>query len=281
MRFLTTLFILGFAFSLNAQIAYWATTYKEYIKRGSTVLVAKEGYTFERTAYDLYIEKFYNNSEHPLREIITYADRRKKVLEGTWKTFYANGQVEITGRYAEGQEAGRWYYYRENGELWKTCTFKDGVEECELEQVEVISEVPPANVRGYTQKMETADASNTSADEKPIFKVAEEMPRFPGCEEKQSLNERKQCAQTALLQNIYRRIRLPQGYTGPEGVIVITFVVETDGAITNARVVRSLEERIDLVALELVRTMPNFIPGKQRGEPVRVQFNLPIRIKLE
>lgn len=281
MRFLTTLFILVLAFSLNAQTAYWATTYKEYIKRGSTVLVAKEGYTFERTVYDLYIEKFYNNSEHPLREMITYADRRKKVLEGTWKTFYANGQVEITGRYTEGQEAGRWYYYRENGELWKTCTFTDGIEDCNLEQVEVISEVPPGNVRDYTQKTEVADASNTPGDEKPIFKVAEEMPRFPGCEMKESLNERKQCAQVALLKNIYSRIRLPQGYTGPEGTIVITFVVETDGVITNARVVRSLEERIDLVALELVKTMPNFIPGKQKGEPIRVQFNLPIKIKLE
>jgi TonB family protein len=281
MRFLTTLLILGIACSLHAQTAYWATTYKEHIKRGSTVLVAKEGYTFEQTSYGLYIEKFYNRSEHPLRELITYADRRKKVLEGTWQVFYSNGQVQVTGRYIEGKKAGRWYYYREDGELWKTCTCTDGIEDCELEKEEVFYEVPPANIRDYTQRAEAADNYNASAEEEPIFKVVEEMPRFPGCEEEPDLQERKQCAQTELLKNIYSRIRLPQGYDGPQGTLVVTFVVEADGAITNARIVRSLEERVDLVALELVKTMPNFIPGKQRGESIRVQFNLPIKIKLE
>jgi TonB family protein len=275
-----SLLILGITCSLNAQTAYWAATYKEHIKRGSTVLVAKEGYTFEQTSYGLYIEKFYNNSEHPLREVITYADRRKKVLEGPWQVFYANGQVQVTGRYIEGEKAGRWYYYREDGELWKSCTCTDGIEDCELEEKEVISEVPPSNVRDYTQKAEDANATR-STDEEPVFKVVEEMPRFPGCEEEHSLNERQQCAQTALLKNIYSRLKLPPGYEGPEGTLVITFVVEADGAITNARVVRSLEERVDQKALDLVNSFPNFIPGKQRGESIRTQFNLPISIKLK
>jgi TonB family protein len=280
MRFLTTLFILGIACSLNAQTAYWAATYKEHIKRGSTVLQAKEGYTFEQTTYGLYIEKFYDNSEHPLRELITYADRRKKILEGPWQVFYTNGQVQVTGRYLEGEKAGRWYYYRDNGEMWKTCTCTDGIEDCELEEEEVISEVPPGNVRDYTQKAEAVDSDKTSAEETPIFKVVEEMPRFPGCEEEHSLNDRQQCAQIALLKNIYSRLKLPQGYDGPEGTLVITFVVEADGAITNARIVRSLEERVDQTALDLVNSFPNFIPGKQRGESIRTQFNLPISIKL-
>lgn len=280
MRFLTTLFILAIACALPAQTAYWAATYKEYINRGSTVLLAKEGYTFEQTSYGLYIEKLYDNSEHPLREVITYADRRKKILEGPWKVFYSNGQVQVNGRYTEGEKAGRWYYYREDGKLWKTCTCTDDIEDCELEEVEeVISEVPPSSVRDYTQK--PAGADTAAADGKPIFKVVEEMPRFPGCEEEHSLNDRQQCAQTALLNNIYRRLKLPSGYEGPEGTLVITFVVEADGAITNARIARSLEESIDQVALDLVNTFPNFIPGQQRGNPVRTQFNLPISIKLE
>lgn len=281
MHFLTTLLLFGISCSLNAQTAYWAATYKEHIKRGSTVLVAKEGYTFEQTSYGLYIEKFYNNSEHPLREVITYADRRKKVLEGPWQVFYANGQVQVTGRYTEGKKAGRWYYYREDGELWKSCTCTDDIEDCELEEEEVISEVPPSNVRDYTQKAEDANAANSSAGEEPIFKVVEEMPRFPGCEEEPDLQQRKQCAQQALLRNIFSRIRLPQGYEGPQGVIVVSFVVEKDGTITNAQIVRSLEERVDQTALDLVNSMPAFIPGRQRGEIVRVLFNLPIKIQLD
>jgi TonB family protein len=279
MRFLTTLLLLGIACSLNAQTAYWAATYKEHIKRGSTVLLAKEGYTFEQTTYGLYIEKFYDNSEHPLRELISYADRRRKILEGPWQVFYTNGQVQVTGRYLEGEKAGRWYYYRDNGDLWKSCTCTDGIEDCELEEEEVISEVPPGNVRDYTRKAGNAD--NASADGEPIFKVVEEMPRFPGCEGEPDLQQRKQCAQQAMLRDIYSRIRLPQGYGGPEGTVVVSFVVEEDGVITNARIVRSLEERIDQTALDLVNSMPNFIPGQQRGKPVRVQFNLPIRIKLQ
>ena len=62
---------------------------------------------------------------------------------------------------------------------------------------------------------------------------------------------------------------------------VVQFVVERDGSIAGANVVKGIGAGCDEEALRVVRSMPKWQPGKQRGQPVRVQFNLPIRFKLE
>ena len=65
-----------------------------------------------------------------------------------------------------------------------------------------------------------------------------------------------------------------------EGMVVIQFVVEKDGSISNARVVRDIGAKCGEEALRVVNTMPRWNPGKQRGRAVRVQFTLPVRFVL-
>lgn len=116
-----------------------------------------------------------------------------------------------------------------------------------------------------------------------IFKVVEDMPRFPGCEDVSGKTEREQCAQQKMLEFIYKNIKYPTiaRENGVEGTAVIRFVIEPDGAISNAEVVRDIGAGCGGEALRVVETMPKWIPGKQRGKPVRVQFNLPVKFKLE
>jgi len=120
-----------------------------------------------------------------------------------------------------------------------------------------------------------------------IFKVVEDMPRFPGCEDMGSKQEKEQCATKKMLEFIYGNIKYPAiaRENGVEGMVVITFVVEKDGTVTDARVVRDIGAQCGQEALRVVNLMNEksikWVPGKQRGRAVRVQFNLPVRFKLE
>lgn len=124
-------------------------------------------------------------------------------------------------------------------------------------------------------------------EEEEIFKVVEEMPRFPGCEDLATNEERKACADKKMLQFIYDNIQYPAiaRENGIEGTVVIRFVVEADGSIQKAEIVRDIGGKCGEEALRVVNlmnTLPQkWTPGKQRGKPVRVWFNLPVKFILE
>jgi periplasmic protein TonB len=120
-----------------------------------------------------------------------------------------------------------------------------------------------------------------------IFKVVEEMPRFPGCENLPTNDERKACADKKMLQFIYDNIQYPAiaRENGIEGTVVVRFVVDADGTISSAEVVRDIGGRCGDEALRVVKLMNSmpqkWTPGRQRGKPVRVWFNLPVKFILE
>ena len=67
---------------------------------------------------------------------------------------------------------------------------------------------------------------------------------------------------------------------GVQGTVYVSFVVESDGRINEAKVLRGIGSGCDEEALRVVKSMPNWTPGTQRGKPVRVRYNLPIRFHL-
>ena len=68
---------------------------------------------------------------------------------------------------------------------------------------------------------------------------------------------------------------------GITGRVIVSFVIEKDGSISNARVVRSIHPSLDAEAIRIVKTMPKWIPGKNNGQPVRVEYIMPISFKLQ
>jgi len=68
--------------------------------------------------------------------------------------------------------------------------------------------------------------------------------------------------------------------SGIEGTVYVTFVIERDGSVTDVKILRSIGGGCDDEAIRVVRNMPKWEPGKQRGKPVRVQFNMPIKFTL-
>ncbi len=123
--------------------------------------------------------------------------------------------------------------------------------------------------------------------EEPL-QVVEQMPMFPGCQDSTGTSaELKQCSDQKMLQFIYQNITYPEvdRANGNEGTVVVNFVVEKDGSISNPKIVRDLGEKLGEEALRVVKLMnempERWTPGMQSGEPVRVSFNLPVKFKLE
>ena len=106
-------------------------------------------------------------------------------------------------------------------------------------------------------------------EEDVIFTVVEDQPGFPGGEE-------------ARIRFLQENLRYPQmaREAGIQGTVFVTFVVERDGSVTDVRVLRGIGGGCDEEAVRVVRNMPRWQPGRQRGQPVRVQFNMPIRFVL-
>lgn len=106
-------------------------------------------------------------------------------------------------------------------------------------------------------------------EEVQIFTVVESMPGFPGGE-------------AARITYLNENIKYPQmaRESGIQGRVFVTFVVERDGSVTDVKVLRGIGGGCDEEAVRVIKNMPKWDPGKQRGKPVRVQFNMPILFKL-
>ena len=109
-----------------------------------------------------------------------------------------------------------------------------------------------------------------SGDSGKPFDVVEQMPQFPG-------------GHAALLQYLAQNIRYPEAAhkAGIQGRVIANFVVEKDGSITEAKIVKSVSPELDAEALRVIGSMPNWMPGMQNGEPVRVKYTVPITFKLQ
>jgi Ca-activated chloride channel family protein len=116
-----------------------------------------------------------------------------------------------------------------------------------------------------------------------IFQVVEQMPRFPTCESLDGSNADKQkCAQDSMMTFIYKHLKYPEIAKNDliQGTVVVSFVIEKDGRITDIKIVRDIGGGCGNAAKVVVEKMPNWIPGRQRNQAVRTQFNLPIRFTL-
>ena len=107
-------------------------------------------------------------------------------------------------------------------------------------------------------------------EEQQVFVVVEEMPEFPGGE-------------IALRTYIAKAIVYPTvaQENGIQGKVFVTFVVNKDGSVSNAKIARGVDASLDAEALRVVSTLPKWKPGKQRGVPVRVSYTVPISFKLQ
>lgn len=151
--------------------------------------------------------------------------------------------------------------------------------------------LPLMFVLAFTFSLREASAQNQATPPanggEEALKVVEEMPRFPGCEDLASSSERKACADKKMLEYIFKNLKYPAKAhdEGIEGTVVVGFVVEKDGSLSNIEVLRGVGGGASEEVVRLIQSMNDnnirWIPGKEKGKAVRVRFNLPIRFKLD
>ena len=107
-------------------------------------------------------------------------------------------------------------------------------------------------------------------DENKVFEVVEQMPMFPG-------------GDAALMEYLRNNIHYPTiaAENGVQGRVVVGFVVEKDGSITDVNVIRSVDPSLDREAARVVKSMPKWMPGKQNGSAVRVKYQVPVTFRLQ
>ena len=122
---------------------------------------------------------------------------------------------------------------------------------------------------GDADKKEASTQTEAKVDENGIHQVCEEMPEFPG--------GMREC-----MNWLSKNVNYPATAQekGIQGRVIIQFVVERDGSITEPKVVRGVDPDLDKEALRVVSAMPNWKPGKHKGEAVRVKYTLPVMYRL-
>ncbi len=148
-----------------------------------------------------------------------------------------------------------------------------------LTVVESTEDVPDVSIVTTEDTPDTAQPeiyipSTSDEDEEEdgntIFVVVEEMPEFPG-------------GDGELLRFLNGNIRYPviAQENCIQGRVICGFVVNRDGSVVDAEVLRGVDPSLDKEALRVIGTMPKWKPGMQRGKPVRVKFTVPVTFRLQ
>ncbi len=120
-----------------------------------------------------------------------------------------------------------------------------------------------------------------------VFSIVEEMPRFPGCEDKLTREEKEFCAQTKLFEYIYKNLKYPKEAMekGIEGKVFVRFIVKKTGEVSDIDILRDIGDGCGEAVKNVLESMNNmpekWIPGKQNNENVDVYYTLPVIFKLD
>jgi protein TonB len=107
------------------------------------------------------------------------------------------------------------------------------------------------------------------SDENYVHKTVDELPEFPGGEDK-------------MKEYIHKRIKYPKAALedGISGRVVLSVIVEKDGSLSGLEILRAIDPDLDKEAIRIIKGMPKWKPGKYQGEVVRVQYTIPIGFRL-
>lgn len=151
------------------------------------------------------------------------------------------------------------------------------VEELNIVEDDVVTESVEINTEDDKDKTVSISAPVTSTgstiveeEENVVFQVVEKMPSFPG-------------GDAALFKFLNENVKYPviAQENGVQGRVICQFVVNRDGSIVDVEVVRSVDPSLDKEAIRVIKSMPKWSPGQQRGKPVRVKYTLPVNFRLQ
>ena len=128
----------------------------------------------------------------------------------------------------------------------------------------------PARANAQDKKEKTTQTHKDTTTDDKVYEVCEQMPIFEG-------------GDAALLKYLTDSVKYPElaKKHGVQGRVVIGFIVEKDGSLTDVKVLRHVDIALDAEALRVVKGMPKWIPGCQDEQLVRVRYNVPVSFRLK
>lgn len=150
--------------------------------------------------------------------------------------------------------------------------FSNCVNKAKTEEQQATAEVKDTTV-AQAPKEEAAPVSQETSSISPnetIFEIVEVMPEYPG-------------GMQACLKYLANEIEYPKKAqdAGQQGRVIVQIVVSKEGKVVDPKIVRSVSPDLDAEAIRVVKSMPDWKPGKQRGQAVNVKYTLPIMFKLQ
>ena len=199
-------------------------------------------------------EKTQQVSERHYSRVIEKLDINKYKV----KDYYETGSMQMEGFYSSVDpdvKNGEFKYWYRNGKKQMDVTYENSkeVQVCQYDEK-----------GGITNEWELVPVVKIE-NGKPVkeFRVLQRAPRFPG-------------GKVALNEFVVKNVKHPQGISTIKGQVVVQFKINTEGKAVNPAIISGLSSDYDREAINLIKKMPNWEPGKQDGKPVAVTLSLPI-----
>lgn len=150
--------------------------------------------------------------------------------------------------------------------FFSNCANKSENTQPATEMTEAVAVTEPTKV--VEPEKEPVETKNV--DDSPIYEVVDNMPQFPG-------------GTGEFLKFLSRNIKYPANAEKNkiQGRVVIQFVINKDGSVSDTKIVRSVDPELDAEALRVIKLTPNWKPGMSNGEVVRVKYTVPVQFKLQ
>ena len=128
-----------------------------------------------------------------------------------------------------------------------------------------------------------AQTDAVKTDDTEVLKIAEVMPTMKGCEQEETEQLRSQCTIQKIQEHLAKNIIYPAESLekGNTGTVYVSFIIDEKGNVTNVKTLRGVNEEMDQEAMRVVSLLPPFNPGVQKGENVKVQFQLPVKYTMK
>lgn len=168
------------------------------------------------------------------------------------------------------------FYVEKDGNLSDLKIVRSVEPSLDKEALRVVGSMPPwipGSVSGKAERMKyyipvVFQLDSPVANEDEVYTTADVMPQFPG-------------GNSALVDWLKNNVRYPAQALEEhlQGCVIVCFIIEKDGSITNVHTYKNYAPPLEKEAVRVVKSMPNWIPGRDKGKKVRVKYNIPIMFR--
>lgn len=247
-----------------------------------------------------FIRRIFFPETKQLTHLMEFRDRKLKIREGRHQIWYDDGTPELLGQYSDNKHAGEWKYFSHEGYLlhvgpydstgktglWRQYTasgavcgeygFRDNRKDGISTEYDSLGNKVLELVYRQGEVVDTLVATGISP-------VSEQMSVFGKCGSVPDSVLRGTCSERALIEFLAMNIRYPARAreNNVQGTAIVRFMINSDGTLSDIKVLRGLSEDIRQEVIRIISIMPPWEPGRHDGQPVKVAFTMPIKFRLE